>query len=149
MTELLQIRSMETADVLAVSEIENACFPYPWGKQAFFDCLKVHMQGWVIVINTLIVGYAIVMTVLDESQLLSFAITPAYRGQQLASTLLQYIITQLQATGTKEMFLEVRTSNQPAIHLYEKLGFTRMGIRKAYYPTENGREDALVFRKEL
>jgi ribosomal-protein-alanine acetyltransferase len=95
-----------------------------------------------------IVGYAIVMTALDESQLLNIAIAPTHRGKKLGKYLLSWILAQLKATGTKEMFLEVRVSNMTAIHFYETLGFEKIGIRKGYYPLDNGREDAVLYKLE-
>lgn len=47
------------------------------------------------------------------------------------------------------VFLEVRRSNKPAILLYQKLDFIQIGERKNYYSCESGREDALVFAKDL
>jgi len=53
------------------------------------------------------------------------------------------------AAGGRQMFLEVRPSNAPALALYEKAGFATIGRRKGYYPAANGREDALVMRLPL
>jgi len=47
------------------------------------------------------------------------------------------------------IFLEVRASNTVALNLYEQEGFNRLGLRKAYYPSNEGREDALVFAKAI
>ena len=50
----------------------------------------------------------------------------------------------------QSIFLEVRVSNEPAIRLYEKLGYEQVGLRKDYYPlTSGGREDAIVMKKRL
>ena len=45
------------------------------------------------------------------------------------------------------IFLETRVDNLPAIKLYEKHGFRRISIRKNYYKSNDGREDAIVFKK--
>jgi ribosomal-protein-alanine N-acetyltransferase len=47
------------------------------------------------------------------------------------------------------MLLEVRPSNEAAIRLYQRYGFERIGVRRGYYPTEGGREDAIVMRISL
>jgi ribosomal protein S18 acetylase RimI-like enzyme len=47
------------------------------------------------------------------------------------------------------VFLEVRSSNKTAFHIYHRLGFNEIGIRKNYYPSEKGREDAIVLELEL
>lgn len=51
--------------------------------------------------------------------------------------------------GAKSIFLEVRPSNKAAIKLYEKLGFSEIGVRKNYYPVEGGREDELMFSCDI
>ena len=50
----------------------------------------------------------------------------------------------------ENIFLEVRSSNQPAKNLYQKLGYCEVGVRKDYYPLiVGGREDAIVMKKNL
>ncbi|MFN7097565.1 MAG: ribosomal protein S18-alanine N-acetyltransferase [Gammaproteobacteria bacterium] len=142
----IHIRPMQAADVAAVSAIEQQAFPHPWGEQSFYDCIRVNFKCWVLEIGQQIIGYAIVMAVLDESQLLNIAIAPTHHGKKLGKYLLSWVLAQLKVTGTKEMFLEVRISNTAAIHLYETLGFQKIGIRKAYYPLDNGREDAVLYK---
>jgi ribosomal-protein-alanine N-acetyltransferase len=51
--------------------------------------------------------------------------------------------------GANKLFLEVRPSNERAVELYRHFGFQQIGLRSGYYPAEVGREDGLVFDKEL
>ncbi|MDH3872470.1 MAG: ribosomal-protein-alanine N-acetyltransferase, partial [Gammaproteobacteria bacterium] len=51
--------------------------------------------------------------------------------------------------GAEVVFLEVRPSNRAALALYGKNGFNELGVRKDYYPTEGGREDALILARVL
>lgn len=145
----LIIRLMQDTDVSAVAAIEKQAFPFPWGEAAFHDCLRIGFKCWVLEMQQEILGYAIVMVVLDESQLLNIAIAPAHRGKMLGAYLLRWILAQLRVTGTREMFLEVRQSNAVAAHLYETLGFNQIGIRKNYYPADNGKENAVLYKKIL
>ena len=69
----------------------------------------------------------------------------ALSGRKMLHKLLQVA----ESKQVDSIFLEVRESNDAAIHLYDKEGFNRLGIRKAYYPAKDGREDALVFAKAL
>jgi len=140
---------MQLADVPAIAVIEQRCFPFPWGEAVFADCLSTGFLCWVLEVDTVVVGYAIVMTVLDEAHLLNIAIDPALQGQQLGRTLLDFMLLQLLARGIKEVFLEVRVSNAAAVHLYQKLGFIEIGVRKGYYPASSGREDGVVYKKIL
>ncbi len=151
---LTNIRPMTLDDVTAVAAIEKAVFPFPWGEQAFRDCLRVNFSAWVVesietdrpLSKPGIVGYAVVMTVLDESELLNIAISPDHQGQQLGEYLMHFMLAQLMARGIKIIFLEVRKSNQIAIRLYQKLNFTEIGLRKNYYQTLVGREDAILYK---
>ena len=52
--------------------------------------------------------------------------------------LLLYVFNELKKMGVEKIFLECRISNSKAIKLYEQLGFISQGIRKNYYPNEDG-----------
>ena len=56
------------------------------------------------------------------------------------------IIAKCHVLGSKMIFLETRVTNKPAKKLYEKYNFHTIGIRKGYYKTSAGREDAVVYR---
>ena len=80
------------------------------------------------------------------SDMMNIAVHPDYRRRGLAGQLVEQLCAELKAGGNTCLTLEVRASNLPAISLYEKLGFTQVGLRKNYY--RNPREDALILRKE-
>ena len=145
MKENVLIRPMQITDVPCVSQLESALFSYPWGQAAFYDCLSSPFYAWVMTSDDLILGYAIVMLAADESQLLSIGIAESLQGQGWGHYLLKAIVALVQAKGIEKMFLEVRVSNISAIRLYERFGFEYVGIRRAYYPAEQGREDARVY----
>ncbi len=63
--------------------------------------------------------------------------------------MLNHLLKLARAAHVQAIFLEVRASNHPAIHLYQSTDFVKMGIRKGYYPSEKGREDALILVKRL
>ena len=85
------------------------------------------------------------MTVLDEAELLIIGVRPDMQRQGLGSKLLSFVLRELRGR-TVLMNLEVRAGNLPAIGLYKRFGFLQTGIRRGYYPGENGsgREDALL-----
>jgi ribosomal protein S18 acetylase RimI-like enzyme len=68
------------------------------------------------------------------------------RDQGAGRLLLQYLLDAARSAGMHDAFLEVRPSNISAIHLYESLGFVRIGVRKGYYQASPGREDAWVYK---
>jgi ribosomal-protein-alanine N-acetyltransferase len=97
-----------------------------------------------------LVGYCVMMTGVDEISLLNIAIDPIHQRQGWAKKMLLVMEDQALAKNFQKIFLEVRTSNTPAIGLYQRMNYQQVGIRKAYYPMHEGqRDDALVMMKEL
>jgi ribosomal-protein-alanine N-acetyltransferase len=80
--------------------------------------------------------------VLDELHINNLAVAPAHRRHGVATALLTYVLQQGAKLGARRATLEVRRSNEAARQLYERLGFTTTGVRRAYY--SNPVEDALV-----
>ena len=74
---------------------------------------------------------------------------PQYQGQGYGKLLLTELISRLTANRAESLFLEVRVSNTRAIALYRSAGFQEISRRKGYYPTRDGREDAIVMQKLL
>ena len=84
-----------------------------------------------------------------EAHIMNICVDPEVQGQGAGSKLLENMI-ELATNKAETIFLEVRPSNRIAIALYEKRGFNEIGVRKGYYPAENGhREDAVMLALEL
>ena len=81
-----------------------------------------------------------------EADMMNLAVSGRYRRQKIGENLVEVLIENLRKRAVKSLSLEVRVSNEPAIRLYEKLGFAQVGRRPKYYA--NPREDALILRKE-
>jgi ribosomal-protein-alanine N-acetyltransferase len=148
MTELNQkttIRYMSAEDLLQIVAIEREATPSPWSGKQFEQSLEQH-RCLVISENNgsgVILGYAVVSTLLDQAEVLNICINPQYQGRGLGSQLLDHLLKQL-ADVIEVVYLEVRVSNFRAIHLYQNHGFIAVGERRDYYPTEFGREDAIL-----
>lgn len=138
------LRPMLEADLDAIMQIEPTIYSHPWTRGNFNDSLKVGHNAWVMTQDNEIVGYAVIMIVLDEAHLLNISIAAPYQKQGLGRMLLMYLIDQAKALKTENIFLEVRVSNVSAIALYEDVGFVEMSIRRGYYPASKGREDAVL-----
>lgn len=94
-------------------------------------------------------GFALTRTLAGESELLTLAVDPAFRRHGIARGLLDRWLVTLRDT-TDTAFLEVAADNTGAIALYEKLGFDRAGLRRAYYARKNRpAADALIMTKAL
>jgi len=145
MPDTLLLRSLTVEDLPAWLAIEHACFPDPLSEQQLQAQLKQSRNRCfgLFKLNQM-VGFAVFSSVLDEAELLQIAIAPDLQGKGLAATLLCQSIDTLQQADIIRFMLEVRVSNIAAIRLYEKLGFSEDGRRKGYYPTADGREDAVL-----
>lgn len=150
MTSLLQknnplvYRTMTSDDLPAIVAIESAVHAYPWKHGHFADALKAGNATLVLEADREVIGYAIIMIVLDEANLLNISIAKRYQRQGFGRQLLQQVVALSQSKQCKDLFLEVRESNLPAIALYESMGFNEMSIRRNYYPAQDGREDAVL-----
>ncbi|QNT77515.1 ribosomal protein S18-alanine N-acetyltransferase [Entomobacter blattae] len=93
-----------------------------------------------------LMGFLIGRTVLDEAEILTFAVGPLWQRQKIGQQILQETVHRLQQKGIQKFFLEVSVLNSHAIALYKKAGFERTGIRKCYYPDGS---DAYIMVKLL
>ncbi|HEY9268027.1 MAG TPA: ribosomal protein S18-alanine N-acetyltransferase [Methylotenera sp.] len=139
-----QFRPMTEADLDAIMEIEPHIYSHPWSRGNFSDSLVSGYSAWVLLHGVQIIGYALMMMVLDEAHLLNLSVAKAYQKQGLGRLLLEHMITIAKKHAAANMFLEVRPSNISAIALYENIGFNEMAVRRGYYPAHNGREDAVL-----
>nr|WP_290039452.1 ribosomal protein S18-alanine N-acetyltransferase [Psychromonas sp. 14N.309.X.WAT.B.A12] len=138
------IIAMAISDLPDVLTIESAAHSHSWSEKLFMSNLGKRYINHVLLLNDKIVGYFIASYVAGEVTLLNIAIAPEYQGQGLGKALLIYLQGFSRELAQQEIWLEVRASNQTAIKLYQKLGFVEVDIRPAYYPTDNGREDAII-----
>lgn len=142
----LRFRPMALDDLDAIIQIERAAYPYPWTRGNFRDCLDCGYSSWVVEEAGMIVGYSILMSGAGEGHILNCCVTPARQGYGLGRQIMQRLMATASDYGVECLFLEVRPSNVAAIKLYEGLRFETVGLRRQYYPADQGREDALVMR---
>jgi ribosomal-protein-alanine N-acetyltransferase len=135
---------MTEADLDAIMEIEPHIYSHPWSRGNFSDSLVSGYSAWVLLDGAKIIGYALMMMVLDEAHLLNLSVAKVYQKQGLGRLLLEHMIAIAKKHDAANMFLEVRPSNISAIALYENIGFNEMAVRRGYYPAHNGREDAVL-----
>ena len=138
------IRPMQETDLDDVIAIEEAVYPFPWTRGIFHDCILVGYSCWVYQQQQEVIGYVVMSVAAGEAHILTLAVHPEYQGQGIAKNILDHALENSREKGADTIYLEVRPSNSRAIDIYQKAGFNEIGIRKGYYPDENGREDALV-----
>ncbi len=148
-----QLANIDYADLEPILAIEQRSFQWPWGRRLFEDELGCHNARNYAVKSTegnscgQVIAYAFWRLVIDEVHVLKVAVTSAWRGQGLASWLLERCFTLSVEQGARSAHLEVRPSNLPAVELYQKLGFELVGRRPKYY--RDSKEDALLMMKIL
>lgn len=81
-------------------------------------------------------------SILEEAHIIVLAIHPQVQGRGLGQALLYGLMLAAHQRGLERATLEVRVSNQPALALYAKFGFEKVGRRKRYYP--DTQEDGLI-----
>ena len=144
-----KLRPMGVSDLDAIMAIERINFPFPWTEGNFKDSMNSGYMCLVMEQGKQLMGYAVLMMVLDEAHLLNISVAQSHQGQGWGRYLLVQMMEIGREKGGRNMFLEVRPSNHSALGLYESMGFNEMGIRPGYYPAHNGREDAVLMGMAL
>ncbi len=131
-----------------VAVLEAELFPHDrWSHAQFWSELaQPTRRYWVALAGQEVLGYAGLFVLAPDADVQTIAVAPSAQGRGLGRELLQVMITAAQVDGASAIMLEVRAGNSSAIALYEHAGFTRIHVRKAYYPDG---EDALILRREL
>lgn len=136
-------------DLPRIAALEKAAHAYPWSLGNFEDSLASGYLCWQLSYGGELVGYFVVMVVVDEAHLLTIGVGPNRQGLGFGSQLLRQAMVVAQGAGCGSLLLEVRPSNERALQMYRKYGFAEIGRRRNYYPAGDGREDALVLRRNL
>ena len=137
------IRPLQLRDLSAIEEIERASYPTPWSRSMFAGELAKPSSICLGAFDgERLIGYLIVSRYVDAWHVMNIAVAVDQRRRGIASDLLGALFERTREDGRRGYTLEVRVSNAGAISLYERLGFERGGVRRAYY-TDN-REDALI-----
>ena len=143
------IRVMAHEDLGQVSDIERRSYDFPWSHGVFRDCLFAGYDCIVIECENSLAGYAILSVAAGEAHILNLCIDAKFRKRGYGERLLDDILIRAANAEVREVFLEVRPSNEAALSLYRKKGFHRIADRPAYYQAKGGREDAAVLSKVL
>jgi ribosomal-protein-alanine N-acetyltransferase len=143
----LEIRPLTYADLPQVIAIERRAFPTPWSLAMFV--LELSKPSGICLAGLLedrIVAYLVCSRYDTVWHLMNIAVDLNLRRQGLATSLLERLF-ELADRPSEQYTLEVRTSNEGAIRLYERFGFRAAGRRRAYY--HDNREDALIMWRTL
>tara|TARA_B100001059_G_scaffold234587_2_gene277567 strand:+ start:1612 stop:2049 length:438 start_codon:yes stop_codon:yes gene_type:complete len=145
---------MQESDLSAVMINENNAYEFPCSlsnmsnNQKRYYCV-VFEAGVESNSPGEILGHAILSTVADEASVINIAVSPKAQRQRIGYQLMENILQYAQDKGCVEVFLEVRESNRPAFTMYHQFGFNEVGVRHNYYPSKQGREDAILLASYL
>ena len=140
---------MRPTDLRDVMVIENRNYAFPWTEGIFRDCLKAGYTMQVLRLDLVLVGYGVMQVAANEAHILNLCVDKDYNHRGYARSLLEKLLTMGERAGAHTAFLEARPSTPRAIQLYERAGFNEVGLRKAYYESVDGREDAVVMARSL
>lgn len=142
----VQIRKMTEEDVPRVAELEASNFSMPWSENAFRERLQNKDALYMVAeSNEKILGVCGLMESFGEADICNVSVDKSCQNQGIATLMLDALMEEGQKRGITAFTLEVRVGNASAIHLYEKLGFVKEGIRPNFY--ERPKEDALIMWK--
>ncbi len=135
------IRPMTRRDIPEVATLEQAVYPQPWSVRVFFDELAQPNRAYFVAEDEgVVVGYGGLLLVEDDAHITTLAVSPEARRDRLGTRLMLALVESALEAGVHHLTLEVRMSNATARKLYERFGFSPVGLRKDYYREE----DALV-----
>jgi len=152
------LRPARPTDANTLATIDAAASAYPWPESQFVSACSsasaAQSTSYPESVQLLeadddICGFVVYSQVLDEGCIHNIAVRPPWQEQGKAGILLKDAFDILLSRGATRCLLEVRESNTAARGLYEHFNFQLDGVRKKYYPTGNGREDALLMSKIL
>ncbi|MFM7347503.1 MAG: GNAT family N-acetyltransferase [Tagaea sp.] len=145
---MIELRVVDRAYGVVLSELHCACFPYGWRPSAMDEVLRSPGVYAILAADgERAAGLALGRRIADEAELLTLAVAPDYRRQGLGAALVRAVASVVPLA--RLLHLEVGADNPPALTLYRTLGFAQAGRRKDYYRRPDGRlVDALTFAIE-
>ena len=141
--------AMTEADLPAVMAIERAIYTHPWTSGNFADSIRAGYHCATLRKGGALEGYFVLIVAAGEAHLLNLSVAAALHRHGRGTRMLAEVFARAAQADARSVFLEVRPSNPGAMALYERHGFRRIAVRKGYYPAHDGREDALVYLREL
>ena len=139
----MEIVKFSEEDIDGVFLLEQLAYKNPWTKQNFIDELSnQYSKSFVLKQDNLVIGFVGAWEVLDNADITKVTIMPNLQNKGLGKYIFGFMMNELLKDGVNQINLEVRKTNEPAIHLYEKFGFKKIAERKKYYADG---EDALIY----
>ena len=163
--EIIEIKKDQHQYISEIAALESDIFPDPWSEKSIRDTLEnPQARIWAIISRQAppcscastspehagkpqLLGYVIFYYVLDEGEIARIATSPQHRRQGVAVRLLEKMRAFSYEQNITRWLLDVRISNETAIHFYKAAGFAEDGVRKNFYA--NPPEDAILMSCEV
>ncbi|MEM6625820.1 MAG: GNAT family N-acetyltransferase [Pseudomonadota bacterium] len=144
------IRPGERADAHALAALHASVFDRPWSAEDFAGWLErrdafLHLAA----ADTETLAFGLALQAGEDAELLTLTTAPTVRRRGLGRRVLSALSDDARQRGLQRWILEVAEDNAAALALYRNAGFVELALRKAYYPGEEGRVDALVLSKAI
>jgi ribosomal-protein-alanine N-acetyltransferase len=149
--EKVAIQKMDINDLDEVLSIETSDSLTPWSKNMFVEEMRNPFAHCFVMkkeaeSKQTVIGFICFRNVSEESELLNICVHQAYRHLGFGKKLMEFYIDFSRRRGSKNLYLEVHSSNHTAIHLYQLFSYQSSGIRKKFY---QGKFDALLMMKTV
>ena len=147
----LKITVAGPSKIPILARLHGQCFEAPWDSAELTKLLEGHgAEALLAEADDGPVGFIIHRAILDEAEIITVGVDPAFRRRGVGQALLLALIERLRAFKIHKLVLEVAAGNVDAMQLYQRHGFHQKGLRKAYYARKNApAEDALILQLEL
>ena len=147
----IRLQGVTFAHCALLARLHGLCFEDGWNSATVAQVLRLagafgllatipehHRDGGPVTFDAQTpVGFALVAGVLDERELLSLGVVPAYRRRGAASALIEGVVERVRGEGVTRLFLEVAEDNDEARRLYASVGFEQIGRRPGDYSRRN------------
>ena len=135
---------MTEEDLPRVAELEKLIFTTPWSEKVYRETFELAGVEYVVACDDeVIIGAAGIRNIVGTGEITNVMVLPEYRGRGVGRQILEELLERGRKLGAEEFTLEVRSSNEPAIRLYESFGFVCEGIRPGFY--SEPLEDAKIY----
>lgn len=145
----MNFKSVDDTVLPQLMAIETACHSHPWTTKTMSSCIGGRYFNLAAFDGDDMLAFYIGEKAGPDFTLMDICVKPSLQGKGIAKQLLTYFIEYGEQHNAQNLFLEVRESNTRAIKLYEHVGFIEMSVRKNYYPSDNGFEDAILMGMAL
>jgi len=143
---MIKFEVMEEKHIQDLLKVEEECFDSGFALETFNKELKNPLAYYVVAVDGEIpVGYCGIWNVCGEAEVIDIGVFSEYRKRGIGKGLFEAVFQYMRENGVGTLNLEVREDNIPAISLYEKLGFDKVGVRKKYY---DNKIDAILYTKK-